>query len=273
MDFTDEQFDKAKNERGTADLIGGMEKCSAKLTAVQGKPQHINTETYVSCIIKDSKDMGILETIVKNCMCADSDENIQNVNIAIEKLDGMGRWGCATNIIKCIDFMGMHCILIQGKDQQIRDIIVSAKQGNTNTEKYMKITTESNLNQNRLYTILILIKLIIASKIFGSTTQELNITGRIMPIEIYENSIRLKILNLSMEYINQRMSDCALYKQAGNSIVVGVPEQIMGNLYDAMPYLFDDLKVSSYFSGIGAFESALDRVYERNAWQMSIVVI
>lgn len=61
------------------------------------------------------------------------------------------------------------------------------------------------------------------------------------------------------------LSDTQLYKQAGNSIVVGVLEQIMGNLYDAMPYLFDDLKVSSYFSGIGAFESALDRVYEKNA--------
>lgn len=61
------------------------------------------------------------------------------------------------------------------------------------------------------------------------------------------------------------LSNSQLYKQAGNSIVVGVLEQIMGNLYDAMPYLFDDLKVSSYFSGIGAFESALDRVYEKNA--------
>ena len=60
------------------------------------------------------------------------------------------------------------------------------------------------------------------------------------------------------------LSDTQLYKQAGNSIVVGVLEQIMGNLYDAMPYLFNDLKVSSYFSGIGAFESALDRVYEKN---------
>lgn len=59
------------------------------------------------------------------------------------------------------------------------------------------------------------------------------------------------------------VSTTQLYKQAGNSIVVGVLEQIMGNLYDAMPYLFDDLKVSSYFSGIGAFESALDRVYEK----------
>lgn len=60
------------------------------------------------------------------------------------------------------------------------------------------------------------------------------------------------------------LSDTQLYKQAGNSIVVSVLEQIMCNLYDAMPYLFDDLKVSSYFSGIGAFESALDRVYEKN---------
>ena len=63
---------------------------------------------------------------------------------------------------------------------------------------------------------------------------------------------------------NAGLSDTQLYKQAGNSIVVGVLEQIMDNLYDAMPYLFNDLKVSSYFSGIGAFESALDRVYEKN---------
>ena len=28
-----------------------------------------------------------------------------------------------------------------------------------------------------------------------------------------------------------------------------------------MPYLFDDLKVGSYFSGIGAFEIGLDRLY------------
>ena len=59
------------------------------------------------------------------------------------------------------------------------------------------------------------------------------------------------------------ISDTQLYKQAGNSIVVDVLEQIMDNLYDAMPYLFDNLKVSSYFSGIGAFESALDKVYDK----------
>ena len=67
------------------------------------------------------------------------------------------------------------------------------------------------------------------------------------------------------------LSDTQLYKQAGNSIVVGVLEQIMSNLYDAMPYLFDDLKVSSYFSGIGAFESALDRVYKNKTGDVNNV--
>lgn len=28
-----------------------------------------------------------------------------------------------------------------------------------------------------------------------------------------------------------------------------------------MPYLFDNLKVGSFFSGIGAFEIALDRLF------------
>ena len=60
----------------------------------------------------------------------------------------------------------------------------------------------------------------------------------------------------------ERMSDTQLYKQAGNSICVGVLYYIFKELYKAMPYLFDDLKVSSYFSGIGAFENALDRLYK-----------
>ena len=67
------------------------------------------------------------------------------------------------------------------------------------------------------------------------------------------------------------LSDTQLYKQAGNSIVVGVLEQIMSNLYDTMPYLLDDLKVSSYFSGIGAFESALDRVYKNKTGDVNNV--
>ena len=57
------------------------------------------------------------------------------------------------------------------------------------------------------------------------------------------------------------ISDTQLYKQAGNSIVANVLYYIFKELYAAMPYLFDDLKVGSYFSGIGAFEVGLDRLY------------
>lgn len=61
---------------------------------------------------------------------------------------------------------------------------------------------------------------------------------------------------------NAGISNTQLYKQAGNSIVTHVLYHIYVELYKAMPYLFDDLKVGSYFSGIGAFETALDMLYE-----------
>ena len=61
---------------------------------------------------------------------------------------------------------------------------------------------------------------------------------------------------------NVGVSNSQLYKQAGNSIVVDVLYYIYVELYKAMPYLFEDLKLSSFFSGIGAFEVALDRLYE-----------
>lgn len=67
----------------------------------------------------------------------------------------------------------------------------------------------------------------------------------------------------SFKAAEQVNSNSQLYKQAGNSIVVDVLYYIFVELYKAMPYLFDDLKLSSFFSGIGAFEVALDRLYKR----------
>lgn len=60
----------------------------------------------------------------------------------------------------------------------------------------------------------------------------------------------------------QEVSNTQLYKQAGNSIVVDVLYYIYLEIYHTMPYLFDNLKLSSFFSGIGAFEKALDKLYE-----------
>lgn len=57
------------------------------------------------------------------------------------------------------------------------------------------------------------------------------------------------------------VSQTQLYKQSGNSIVTDVLFYIYIELYKAMPEIFDDLKVLSLFSGIGAFEVGLDRLY------------
>lgn len=68
--------------------------------------------------------------------------------------------------------------------------------------------------------------------------------------------------DFAYEVASKVVSNSQLYKQVGNSIVVDVLYYILVELYKAMPYLFDDLKLSSFFSGIGAFEAALDRLYE-----------
>jgi len=56
------------------------------------------------------------------------------------------------------------------------------------------------------------------------------------------------------------ISDTQCYKMAGNSIVVDVLYYIYLELYKAMPYLFEDIKLGSFFSGIGAFEKAIIRL-------------
>lgn len=66
----------------------------------------------------------------------------------------------------------------------------------------------------------------------------------------------------NFEAAEKMVSNSQLYKQAGNSIVVDVLYYILVELYKAMPYLFDDLRLSSFFSGIGAFEIALNRLYK-----------
>lgn len=56
-------------------------------------------------------------------------------------------------------------------------------------------------------------------------------------------------------------SNSQLFKQAGNSIVVNTLEEIYKCLHKAYPNDFTKgMNVISLFSGIGAFEKALDRV-------------
>lgn len=87
------------------------------------------------------------------------------------------------------------------------------------------------------------------------------------PIRIRKLTPRecFRLMGFSDEAFNAAEKVCSnsqLYKQAGNSIVVDVLYYILVELYKAMPYLFTDLRLGSFFSGIGAFEASLDRLYE-----------
>ena len=230
MGFADEAFENAKWMHDTFYLKGGK-KCSAKLKVAKEKPKHEDTETYVLCTTKDSTDMEILKTITSKSARMPESEKPVSVSIAIDRLEKLGLSECATNIIRCIDYMETRFTLIRRKDAHLMDIIVQAKADSTNTGKCMKITTESNLDQNRLYTILTLSVLIIESRIFTATIQRANIRGCIMLIEDSSKNVLLKISNLKMECIRERVSNSELYKQAGNSIVVNCIEEILINLF------------------------------------------
>lgn len=64
-------------------------------------------------------------------------------------------------------------------------------------------------------------------------------------------------------YRGRDRADSQLYKQAGNSVVVNVLVAILRELRSSMPELFRDMKVGSFFSGIGAFEKALSELPEQ----------
>ena len=52
------------------------------------------------------------------------------------------------------------------------------------------------------------------------------------------------------------VSNAQIYKQTGNSVAVAVLVDLYSKLYEAMPYLFENVSLGSFFSGIGAFEKA-----------------
>lgn len=66
---------------------------------------------------------------------------------------------------------------------------------------------------------------------------------------------------INVDIGSRKMSDSQLYKQAGNSIVVNVLEEIYKCLMRLYPNDFkQDMNIISLFSGIGAFEKALKKV-------------
>jgi DNA (cytosine-5)-methyltransferase 1 len=62
--------------------------------------------------------------------------------------------------------------------------------------------------------------------------------------------------------INHGITETQISKQAGNSVVVDVLYYILLEIYKSMPYLLEDIKLGSFFSGIGSFEKAIYRLIE-----------
>ena len=74
-----------------------------------------------------------------------------------------------------------------------------------------------------------------------------------------------KLMGFSECDFRSAWSVCSLpqiYKQAANAIPVNMIYNGFEALYLAMPYLFNDLKVVSFYSGGGSMEKALDRLYK-----------
>ena len=80
---------------------------------------------------------------------------------------------------------------------------------------------------------------------------------RIRKLESMENVLLMGFEKRDYEKMKEAgVSNAQIFKQTGNSIVINVLLAIYRNLYNAMPYLFDDIRLGSFFSGIGAFEKA-----------------
>ena len=215
MGFTDEEFNRACYGKEIVYIEGDL-KCNAKLKIVKEKQRHTDMETYVLCTTKDMSDTEIQKlTLTKSSILKELNENSLNVNIAIEILGEQELKECATSIIKCTDYTKMQNTLIKELDRHHMAIIELGKEGKQNTEKYMKIILGENCDQVKLYIISTLIEQIIKSKIYTYIHQQANIQGNIAILEDCRNNLNImRLLNLKMEYITQKMSNSSLYKQA-----------------------------------------------------------
>lgn len=265
MGFSDNDFDAAAYNNQIIEISGKGDdlKRSAKLKDVIERLLQKNTEISASCITSVLQELEETSTEWMRYQEEQEKEKKKNVNIVIEKLEELEHSECAINIIKCLESTETLYGLTKEIDQHQMAIIELGKRGKRNTGKYMKITSEESLHPMKLYIILMVLELITESKIYTSLVQKVNIQGVIVNLEKCKKSmVMTQNLSLKMDIISIRVSSSQLYKQAGNSIVVDVLYYIYRELYIAMPYLFDDLKLSSFFSGIGAFESGLDRLYD-----------
>lgn len=228
MSFDDDAFKRAAYVKK---ILKMEDLCSAKSKDVIERRKQNDSETCVLNITNVLSKLAVTSTEWMKFAKEELSVKDLSVNVAIEALEGTGRLDCVINITKCIENGETLCTLMDELDQHHTAIIVLEKEGKQSTEKYMKISSEGNLTPMRLFTILILIKLIMQSKTYGSTLLKANIRGHMLGCELCEgNTVKMLTSSLEMEHISSRISSSQLYKMAGNSIVVKVLEAILGEL-------------------------------------------
>ena len=205
--------------------------CNVKLKDAIEKQLQNGMETYVLCITNVLRELGVTSTEWMKYLNVPENERNKNVNIVIEKLGKTAPSECALNITKCIVSTETLYGLMEELDRHHTAIIELGKEGKPNTVKYMRITSEESLHPMRLFTILILLKLITESKISISTLLKVNIQGHMQSIDdSSSNMVKMLISNLKMEGIMSRVSPSQLYKEAGNGIVRSVLMGIFSQL-------------------------------------------
>lgn len=236
MGVMDEDFYKAAYKTKRIIFKEDNEEWNVRLKDVTGNQKPDDMETFVLNITNDSNEQAETSTEWTKCLKVLEKERSQNVKIVIEKLAELEHSDYATNIIKCTDSMETLTTLTEEKGPLQTVIIELDEKVSTNTARYMRITSEENLNPLRLYTTLTLLEQIIESKISISTLHKVNICGFIENMNDSEKNTENQLKSsLKTDATFTRNSASQLYKQAGNSIVVSVLEALFRNMFLEVP--------------------------------------
>jgi len=193
---------------------------SAKSNAVTEQPTHTNMEISALCTTKDLNELELgknKEEIL---------QKIENVCIAMKRLEKADAKECVINTTKCSDYTEMLYSLIKRKiELKEMDMFVELEEGQ-DTKSLWKITLEENLSKEKSYITSILINEIIQKKIYSYVKTESTIIANIMNYNLSEqNCLNLELSSLRMDTI-KKLSDTALYKLAGNGQDVNMVTKI-----------------------------------------------
>ena len=241
MDFNEDMIEKTINAKkhfyfqfiySNFDINKKETICDVKLKIVKETQTLKSLETYVLCTTKECQEMDQLRTLrQKRDLNTKNKENLRNVNFAIEPLVELVQKECVINITKWIDCTEIHCIETIKKTNQVVVDISDITMEKDCIEPLWKITLEENLSEEKLFITLILLKQIMISKIYTYVEMHPNTQRYISSIVDYEKkSGKLQLSYLKMDSTKQLISDSMLYKQAGNSICVGILAAIISKL-------------------------------------------